>query len=215
MKSCHFFVKIAGFTDNSMKLYGDRRSGNCYKVLLTAALLGQELQWVDVDIMNGETKTDAFLKLHPLGKIPLLQIDQQNCLSESNAIVNYLAYQTALIPQNKLHWAQVQQWQFFEQYSHEPYIAVARFIQLYLGLPDSRKEEYRQKHLGGNQALKLMDQHFQKTHYLVNDQMSVADVCLFAYTHVADEGGFDLTAYPAVNDWLDRIKSLPRFVPMK
>ncbi|TDR23656.1 glutathione S-transferase family protein [Marinicella litoralis] len=197
-----------------MKLYGDHRSGNCYKVLLTAALLGIELTWVDIDIMSGGTQTAAFLRLNPLGKIPLLQVDNQTRLSESNAIVNYLAYQSALIPQSRLHWAQVQQWQFFEQYSHEPYIAVARFIQLYLGLPVSRMQEYKEKQAGGHKALAVMEQHLQQNEFLVNQQLSVADVSLFAYTHVADEGGFDLSPYPAILAWLDRIRALPQFVAM-
>ena len=132
-----------------MKIYGDSMSGNCYKIQLTAALvglkLGQDYQWIELDILNGDTKTPDFTAKNPNGKIPYLEFDNDNSLSESNAIINYLAADSELLPKDKFTLAKVQQWQFFEQYSHEPYIAVARFIKKYLNLPDDRLAEYQSK----------------------------------------------------------------------
>lgn len=197
-----------------MKLYGDQKSGNCYKILLTAAWLEQPLEWVDVNIMQGATRTAEFMQKNPNGKIPLLEIEAGRYLAESNAIVNYLAWDTALLPQEKYLFSLVQQWQFFEQYSHEPYIAVARFINKYQGLPAERLAEYQAKQAGGHQALAVMEQQLATQPFLTGKQFTVADICLFAYTHVAHEGGFELAAYPAVVDWLERISKDPRFVPM-
>mgnify|MGYP003460194569 FL=1 len=121
-----------------MRVYGDIHSGNCYKIKLLAALLEIQHEWVHVDILAGETKTGEFLARNPNGKIPLLELDDGRMLWESNAILNYLATDTVFLPQDTFLRAQVLQWQFFEQYSHEPYIAVARFIAKYLGLPDER-----------------------------------------------------------------------------
>ncbi len=197
-----------------MKLYGDQRSGNCYKILLTAAWLKQPLEWVDVDIMQGATRTTEFMDKNPNGKIPLLEIEAGRYLAESNAIVNYLAWGSTLLPQEPYPFSLVQQWQFFEQYSHEPYIAVARFINKYLGLPTERLAEYQAKQTGGHQALAVMEQQLAAQPFLIGQQLTVADLCLFAYTHVAHEGGFELNSYPAIVDWLGRISQDPRFVPM-
>lgn len=197
-----------------MKLYGDQQSGNCYKVQLLLDLLQRPYEWQAVDILAGQTQTEAFLRLNPHGKIPLLVLDTGCCLSESNAILNYLAAGSAFLPEDKLLRAQILQWQFFEQYSHEPYIAVARFIKHYLGLPASRLEEFESKRQGGEKALQLMEQHLSNTDYFVGGEPSIADISLYAYTHVADQGGFDLSAYPAVNAWLARVSAWPNFLPM-
>ena len=196
------------------KVYGDYKSGNCYKVKLMLNLLGIPYQWVDVDILNGDTETPEFLAKNPNGKIPVLELEDGTCLWESNAILNFLADGSQFLPTEPRLRTQVLQWQFFEQYSHEPYIAVARFIQLYLGLPEDRQEEYKKLHKGGYRALKVMERQLQLTPYLVGDQFSIADVALYAYTHVAEEGGFDLAPYPAVRAWLERVASHPRHIAM-
>ena len=197
-----------------MKVYGDRKSGNCYKVQLMFALLQRNYEWIDVNILAGDTRTESFLGKNPAAKIPLLELDYGEYISESNAIINYLAYHSKYYPQDGLNHAKVLQWQFFEQYSHEPNIAVARFINLYLGLPENRKAEYLAKQEGGHKALAVMEQQLAKTNFLVGDSMTTADVSLFAYTHVAHEGGFDLGRYPSILLWIDRIKHHPFYVPM-
>lgn len=198
-----------------MKVYGDIRSGNCYKIALLASLLELEYEWIDVDILAGATRTASFLAKNPNGKIPLLELDDGRLLWESNAIVNYLANGTVFLPQDIFAQAQVLQWQFFEQYSHEPYIAVARFIAKYLGLPENRKAEYESKQAGGHKALAVMESRLSAHPYLVGSALTVADISLYAYTHVAHEGGFDLSGYPGIQAWLARIQSDPRYVGME
>ena len=197
-----------------MKIYGDTQSGNCYKVQLICQLLNIDHQWIDVDILAGDTKSDDFLKKNPNGKIPLLELDSGETLSESNAIINYLAFGSDLYPNDRLAQARVLQWQFFEQYSHEPFIAVARFINKYLGLPADKADEYAAKQTGGHKALQVMEQQLAETPFLAGEKVTTADISLYAYTHVADEGGFELEAYPAIRAWLDRFAALPNFRPM-
>ena len=197
-----------------MKIYGDTQSGNCYKVQLICQLLNIDHQWIDVDILAGDTKSDDFLKKNPNGKIPLLELDSGETLSESNAIINYLAFGSDLYPNDRLAQARVLQWQFFEQYSHEPFIAVARFINKYLGLPADKADEYAAKQTGGHKALQVMEQQLAETPFLAGEKVTTADISLYAYTHVADEGGFELKAYPAIRAWLDRVAALPNFRPM-
>lgn len=197
-----------------MKIYGDTQSGNCYKVQLVCQLLNIDHQWIDVDILAGDTKSDDFLKKNPNGKIPLLELDSGETLSESNAITNFLAFGSDLYPNDRLAQARVLQWQFFEQYSHEPFIAVARFINKYLGLPADKADEYAAKQTGGHKALQVMEQQLAETPFLAGEKVTTADISLYAYTHVADEGGFELEAYPAIRAWLDRVAALPNFRPM-
>ena len=197
-----------------MKIYGDLQSGNCYKVKLLCALLGIEHEWIHVDILAGDTGNSEFLAKNPNGKIPLLELDDGRCLSESNAILNFLAAGSELLPKDSFALAKVQQWQFFEQYSHEPFIAVARFIAKYLGLPDNRRADYEAKQQGGHKALAVMEAQLLKTPYLTGEQLTTADIALYGYTHVAHEGGFDLTHYPAIQAWLARIASQPQYVAM-
>jgi glutathione S-transferase len=198
-----------------IKIYGDKKSGNCYKIQLTCALLDIKYEWIDVDIMAGECKSEAFKALNPNGKIPLLINDEGEKISESNAIINYLAFNTHLLPNTAFEFAKVQQWQFFEQYSHEPFIAVARFINKYLGLPKEREQEYRAKQEGGHKALKVMEEQLHKTRFLAGGTLTCADISLFAYTHVAAEGGFDLASYPTLQAWINRIKANEKFVSME
>lgn len=196
------------------KVYGDYRSGNCYKVKLMLHLLGREYQWLPIDILKGETQTAEFLAKNPNGKIPVLELEDGTFLWESNAILNFLADGSAFIPSEPRLRTQMLQWQFFEQYSHEPYVAVARFIQLYQGMPEARREEYEVCHVRGHKAFRVMEQQLQRTPYLVGEQYTLADIALYAYTHVAHEGGFDLSGYPAINAWLARVASHPRHVTM-
>ena len=196
------------------KVYGDYRSGNCYKVKLMLHLLGLPYEWIAMDILKGETQSEAFLAKNPNGKIPVLELEDGTCLWESNAILNFLADGSEFLPSEPRLRTQVLQWQFFEQYSHEPYVAVARFIQLYQGLPEARRAEYEECHVRGHKALKVMEQQLQRTPYLVGEHFSIADIALYAYTHVADEGGFDLSGYPAIRSWLQRVASHPCYVGM-
>ena len=197
-----------------LKVYGDYRSGNCYKIKLMLHLLGREYQWLPIDILKGETQTAEFLAKNPNGKIPVLELEDGTFLWESNAILNFLADGSEFIPNEPRLRTQMLQWQFFEQYSHEPYVAVARFIQLYQGMPEARREEYEVCHVRGHKAFRVMEQQLQRTPYLVGEQYTLADIALYAYTHVAHEGGFDLSGYPAINAWLARVASHPRHVTM-
>jgi len=197
-----------------IKIYGDNQSGNCYKIKLLCSFLQLKHKWHHVDILAGDTKHADFLAKNPNGKIPLLALPDGRYLTESNAIMNYLAANSDLLPTDNFDLAKVQQWQFFEQYSHEPYIAVARFIAKYLGLPESRRTEYESKHQSGYKALSVMENQLSKTSYLIGEQLTTADIALYAYTHVADEGGFDLKEYPAILAWLNRIQHQPNYISM-
>ena len=198
-----------------MKIYGDHRSGNCYKLELLCALLDLDYEWQSVDIMRGDTRTPEFLARNPNAKVPLLELSDGRCLAESNAILLFLAEGSRLVPTESFNRARMFQWLFFEQYSHEPYIAVARFIALYLGLPQERQAEYQSKQAGGYKALDVMETQLQDSPYMVADGPSLADIALYAYTHVAADGGFELTGYPAITAWLRRIESLPDYRPMQ
>lgn len=197
-----------------LTLYGMSSSGNCYKPRLLLAKLGRPFRHVEVNAMDGSTHSPEFLALNPNGKVPLLQLEDGRILAESNAMLLYLAEGTSYLPDAGFERALVYQWLFFEQYSHEPYVAVARFIQLYQGLPEERREEYEMCLNLGHKALRVMEKQLQSTPYLVGDSCTIADIALYAYTHVADEGGFDLSGYPAILAWLQRVASHPRYVGM-
>jgi glutathione S-transferase len=201
-----------------MRVYGDIRSGNCYKIKLVLGHLGRvqdtDYQWVHIDILAGDSRTPEFLARNPNGRIPVLELDDGRYLSESNAILNYLADGSRYLPNEAYTRAEVLKWQFFEQYSHEPYIATARFIAKYLGLPEDRRAEYEAKQAGGQAALGVLETHLAANDFLVGDQFTIADITLYAYTHVADEGGFDLSEYPAVQRWLARISDQPAHTTM-
>lgn len=197
------------------KVYGDIFSGNCYKVKLLMALLDIAHEWIHVDILAGESRSDEFKAMNPVGKIPTIELPGGEFLAESNAILNYLATDTDYLPVDPLSRAQALQWQFFEQYSHEPGVAVARFIQKYLGLPDERGSDYAAARVTGERALAIMEQHLAKRSYLVDERYTIADISLYAYTHVAAEGGFDMAPYAAINAWLERVASHPRHVTME
>ncbi len=198
----------------SYRVYGDSISGNCYKIKLLMSYLKTDYEWIELDILQGATRTPDFLAKNPNGKIPLLELPTGQCLFESNAILNYLAEGTPYLPSDPWAKAQVLQWQFFEQYSHEPYIAVNRFIAKYLGMPAGRRAEFEAKQAGGKQALAVMENHLAHNHFFVSDRLTIADISLYAYTHVAEEGGFDLADYPSIQQWLDRVSHQPHYVPM-
>ena len=197
-----------------MKVYGDLRSGNCYKVKLLAAMLDIELEWINIDVLSNETQTPEFLEKNPNGKIPTLELDDGRCISESNAILNYLSEGTDLLPSEVFEKIKVLQWQFFEQYSHEPFIAVARSMVKFHGVTDDTRDEYESKKVEGYKALDVMENQLSKTNFLVGNRFTIADITLFAYTHIAEEGGFDLSSFDAINAWIARVKKQMKFKEM-
>jgi len=192
-------------------------SGNCYKVRLTASLLGLALERRDYDIMKGETRTADFLaNVNSNGRIPVLQVGTR-FIPESNAACFYLADGSHLIPDDRLDRADMLRWMFFEQYNHEPNIATLRFWRGWVGeasLSDAQRAQVPGKRAAGAAALALMDAHLARRDWLVGDGLTLADVTLYAYTHVADGGGFALGDYPAVEAWLKRVAAASGFIPM-
>jgi glutathione S-transferase len=196
-------------------VYGMKSSGNCYKVQLLLEQLQRPYRWIDIDSANGETRTPQFLAKNANGKVPLLELDDGRRLSESNAILNFLAEGTPYLPGDVWLRAQVLQWMFFEQYSHEPYVAVARFICRWLPADHARRADLPRLIERGAQALDVMEKHLVGRDFFVGDDYTIADIALFAYTHCAADGGFDLAAYPAICAWLARVQARPRFVRMQ
>jgi len=195
-------------------VYGMADSGNCYKVKLALEQLALPYRWIEVDSTKGATRSANFLAMNPNGRVPTLALEDGTFLPESNAILFYLAENSRLLPADRLERARVLQWMFFEQYSHEPYVAVVRFILRYLPPDSPRRAELSRLQERGNQALAVMEQHLRREAFFAAGRYSVADIALFAYTHCAGEFGFDLKAYPAISSWLDRVRSQPRFVPL-
>ena len=198
-----------------IRFYGDSISGNCYKLQLAAAELDIDYEWQELDILSGATQTDEFLALNPNGKVPLMVLPDGRALAESNAILSWLADGSPLAGGDRFGRASVLQWLFFEQYSHEPFIATSRFIMKYLGSPPDRQADLMAKRPGGYKALAVMERQLGAAEFIANDAFSIADIALYAYTHVAHEGGFDLGDYPAVRRWLRRVEERPRFVAMR
>jgi glutathione S-transferase len=192
-------------------------SGNCYKVRLTAALLGIHLDRREYDIMKGETRTPEFLQtVNPNGRIPVLAVGER-LIPESNAACYYLADGSNLIPTARFDNADMLHWMFFEQYHHEPNIATLRFWMRNIGfdnLTDLQRLQMSGKRIAGNAALKLMDDHLRGREWFVTGSISLADICLFAYTHVAGEADFKLASYPHVLEWVERVKGQPRYLPL-
>jgi len=197
-----------------LKIYGDIYSGNCYKLRLLANQLAIPHRWLHVDILKKETRTPEFLVMNPNGRIPLLELESGEHLAESNAILHYLAAGSPLWPQDRLQQAQVLQWMFFEQYSHEPFIATARYIVRYLGRPAAQETRLQERMAPGNAALGVMERWLSEREFFAADRYTIADIALYAYTHVAHEGGFDLAPYPAVRRWLDRVAAQPGYEDM-
>ena len=197
-----------------LRVYGDSQSGNCYKIKLLLNILSIEHEWIHVDILAGETHTAEFKKMNPNSRIPVLVLANGSILTESNAILNFLAEGSEYLPKDRYLRAQVLQWQFFEQYSHEPFIATARYINKYLGLPEDRRAEYEAKQEGGHTALSVMEQQLSQSDFLVGSSLTIADISLYAYTHVAHEGGFELDGYVAIRRWIERIEQRDDYLAM-
>ena len=195
-------------------VYGMADSGNCYKVKLGLEQLALPYRWVEVDSARGETRSLKFLAMNANGKIPTLALEDGTFLPESNAILNYLAEGSRLLPSERLHRARVLQWMFFEQYSHEPYIAVARAILRYQPSDSARRAELPRLHERGKQALAVMEQHLRREPFFAAGRYTIADIALYAYTHCAADGGFELSDYPAIGAWLERVRSQSRHVAM-
>lgn len=191
------------------RLYDYRPSGNGYKVRLVAALLGIDLDIVELDIDRRETRTPAFLEKNPNGRVPLLEMEDGRRLAESNAIMLYLAEGSPLVPQDRFVRAQMMQWLFFEQYSHEPNVATSRYWITHGLVTPERQSLLAQKQEAGRAALALMDRHLARQPFFVAGRYGLADIALYAYTHVAADGGFDLDAYPALQSWLARVAAQP------
>ncbi len=197
-----------------MKLYDYLDSGNGYKVRLTLAHLGLAYEWEECDILRGATRTPAFLARNPNGRIPTLELDDGSFLAESNAIIWYLAEGSPLVPGDRLGRARALQWMFFEQYSHEPYVATPRFIMKHLPADAPRRAELPDRLERGRAALAVMERHLADHRYFAGGRFSVADIALYAYTHVAHEGGHDLAPYPQLRAWLDRVAGQPGHRPL-
>jgi glutathione S-transferase len=195
-----------------MKLYNVAYSGNSYKVRLLLSHLGIPCKIVEVDILNGKSRTPEFLQINPNGRTPVLD-DNGFILAESNAILAYLARGTKFLPNDKRQWALVFQWMFFEQYSHEPFIATSRFWLQHRPDTPERAALLASKRDGGWAALKVMEQHLAKQDFFTEDY-STADIALFAYTHVSHQGGFPLDDFPKIRAWIERVKAQPGCIPM-
>ena len=192
-----------------MRIYGDINSGNCLKVKYTADYLGLQHEWISVDITQGESRTPDFLRLNPQGQVPVVELVGGRCLAQSNAIIRYLAQGSGLLPEDFYLQAKVDEWLFWEQYSHEPYIAVCRFHMLYLGKSRESREPWRVER--GEKALDYMENHLAGRQWLAGDTFTIADIALLAYTRVAREGGFDLENRQHVRQWVhdcERLLSL-------
>jgi glutathione S-transferase len=197
-----------------LTLYDYLDSGNGYKIRLLLALLRRPYRWVELDILSGATRAPAFLAKNPNGRIPTLETEDGTYLAESNAILWYLAEGTRFIPAQALGRAQVLQWMFFEQYSHEPYVATPRFIRKHLPADSPRRAELSLRLEQGRAALAVMDAHLATRRYFAIERYTIADIALYAYTHVADEGGLDLEPYAHVRSWLARVAAEPGHVPL-
>ena len=197
-----------------MLLYNSQVSGNCYKVRLLLAHLGIPYERREVDVVDRSDRADVLGDLNPALRVPTLVLDDGRSLGESGAILWYFGEGTRWVPDDPYERAQVLQWMFFEQYDHEPAIAVVRFWLAYSGRPEAFADRARGAHAAGYRALDAMERHLDGREFLVGDGPTLADIALYAYTHVAHEGGFDLAGYPAIGAWLDRVAALPGHVPI-
>jgi len=195
-------------------LYNSQISGNCYKVRLLLAHLGIPYERSELSVTDRSTRAELLGELNPALRVPTIVLDDGRPLAESNAIIWYFGDGTRYVPEDRYKRARVLQWLFFEQYSHEPFIAVVRFWVAYSGDPERFAGELDAKRAGGYAALDAMERHLESRSFLVADRYTIADISLYAYTHVAHEGGFDLSGYPAIRAWLDRVASQPGHVPI-
>jgi glutathione S-transferase len=196
-------------------LYGMTGSGNCYKPALLMTQLGIDFRWVEVDLLHGATRTPEFLAKNPNGKVPLLELPDGRRLAESNAMLCYLAENSPLLPADRYARAKVLEWLFFEQYSHEPYIATVRFWVHYLNQVEQRREKIAEAMPRGYAALGVMEQQLTHAPFLAGADYTIADIALYAYTHVAHQGGYVLDDYPAIRAWIEHVAQQPGFVAME
>ena len=197
-----------------MKIYGDSNSGNCLKVKWVSDYLSLPYDWIEIDTMKGGSRTPEFLKLNGAGQVPVVILDDGRALAQSNAIIRYLARESDLVPHSPYLAAKMDEWLFWEQYSHEPYIAVARNLITYRGRPADQAARLLQCAERGAKALGVMEQRLQAHDWLTDAGPTIADLALFAYTHVADEGEFDLKLFPGVAAWVSRVTALPGMVTL-
>jgi len=195
-------------------LYDSRVSGNCYKVRLLLAHLGIPYERREVDVVDRSGRPELLGELNPALRVPTLVLDDGRPLGESGAILWYFGEGTRFVPEDRYERAQVLQWMFFEQYDHEPAIAVARFWLSYSGRPHEFEPRREERTAAGYRALDAMERGLEGRRFLVGDGMTLADIALYAYTHVADEGGFDLARYPAIRAWLEHVAADPGHVPI-
>lgn len=198
----------------TVKLYGMTGSGNCWKPAALMRQLGIPFEWIELDLLKGQSRTPQFLAMNANGKVPLLEVKPGQFLAESNAMLCYLAEGSPLLPSDPWQRAKVLEWLFFEQYSHEPYIATVRWWVHFLKKQDEWREKIAEAMKKGDAALGVMEAQLQRTQFLAGAQFTIADIALYAYTHVAHEGGYDLKRYPAIGAWLGRVATQPRFEPM-
>jgi glutathione S-transferase len=196
-----------------MRLYGNHLSGNCYKPWAMARLRGLDLDYQEVDILKGEAKAESFRQRNLDGRVPVLELEDGRCLPESNAILCYLAEGSEFLPMDAWQRAEVMRWLFFEQNAHEPFLASSRFLLALSGESKKHAARIEMLHGRGTEALAVLDQQLGQSAWLAGGQFSVADLALYPYTSVADEGGFSLNPYPAVQDWLSRVESIPGLPP--
>src|SRR5437762_9195639 len=185
-----------------MRLYGDRCSGNCQKISITADFLKKPYRWIDIDIMKHESRTTDFLRKSPMGQVPMIELPDGRCLAQSNAIIRYLAHDSSLLPADPFTQAKIDELLFWEQYSHEPYVATSRFHMVYLGRSKDERDPMRVER--GEKALDLMQHLIKGKSWFVGESLSIADIALLAYTRLAHEGGFDLKTRPDVMTWIAR-----------
>lgn len=198
-----------------LTLHDNIESGNSYKIRLLLSQLGLPFKTIQYDVTKGETRTLDFLQnINENGRIPVVEFEDGRCLAESNAILYYFSQNSAFFPDEIWHQAEVMKWLFFEQYSHEPFIAVAKFILTMLTKDSERRAELPTLHLKGYEALQVLEDRLEGHDFLVNGSYSIADIALFAYTHKAEMGDFDLGRFPAIRRWISRIEKTQDFIPM-
>lgn len=201
--------------DDVYTVYGDNRSGNCYKAALILSLTGRRYDWRETDVMSGATRSPEFLRMNPNGRVPVLWLPDGRYLAESNAMLLHLAENTVFLPRDPYQRALVYQWLFFEQYSHEPCVAVARFIVQFAGREEEEADRLLDLRTKGLAALEVMEKTLEKSEFMAGNNFTIADIALYAYTHVADEGGFHMSDFSQIRRWLERVESVPGFRSMQ
>ncbi|WP_243394669.1 glutathione S-transferase family protein [Leptospira adleri] len=194
------------------KVFGMTVSGNCHKIRTALILLDQQFEWIEVDTRKGETKTSEFLKINPNGKIPVLQLEDGTNIPESNAILYYLTRDTPLFSKDLLEQTRILEWLFFEQYSHEPFVAVNRWLMKYAADGRENSSVLENNHIKGNKAFSVMEDHLRGKNFFVGERLTIADIALYAYSHVAEDGGFSFDGFPNVRRWLENVRSFPKMI---